>query len=109
MRCKQTIVIILTQGYAVLIDRADWPLVKKYKWRVNIGAGKKKKCGGMPYARGLVNGKQTYLHRLIMQTPDGMFVDHKNRQTLDCRRSNMENVTLLENNHRRRNAKRNKK
>lgn len=44
------------------------------------------------YARIVLDGKHTYLHRWIMNTPDDMEVDHKNRNRLDCQRDNMRNA-----------------
>lgn len=94
--------ILLTKGYAAIISKADWPRVRKYSWYTHMSAGTKKKPG-QPYARACVKGKKVYLHRFIMgDVAPGFQVDHKNHQTLDCRRENLEAVTPVVNNHRRR-------
>lgn len=44
------------------------------------------------------NNHQTYrLHRLIMNCPEGMVVDHLNRNKLDCRKSNLRICSQLDN------------
>lgn len=96
--------IELTQGYVAIISTEDFRRVNRHSWQVHKSAGKGKRPG-LPYARGCVKGKQVYLHRFIMNTPPDQQCDHKNHFTLDCRRSNLENVTHLENQRRRRNVK----
>jgi hypothetical protein len=46
--------------------------------------------------QGMGNGLS--VHRVIMDTPDGLYVHHKNHDTLDNRKHNLENVTFQENN-----------
>lgn len=97
-------VIELTKGYVAIISTEDFRRVNRHSWQAHTSAGKGKRPG-LPYARGQVKGKQVYLHRFIMDTPQGQQCDHKNHFTLDCRRENLENVTHIENQKRRRNAK----
>lgn len=77
--------------YIAVISAEDYQRVNRYSWRASKSAGSKR-CTGQPYARGIVNGKDTYLHRFIMNAPEFMHVDHLNHQTLDCRRTNLEVV-----------------
>lgn len=74
--------IKLTQGKVALVDNEDFEEISKYKWYFDHG-----------YARtsigGRKNKKNIYLHRMIMKCPEDRLIDHKNRNTLDCRRSNM--------------------
>ena len=45
------------------------------------------------------NGRGTfYLHRLILKAPKGLIIDHKNRNTLDCRKINLRLATHSQNN-----------
>lgn len=39
------------------------------------------------------DGRKIYLHVYILGRSDGMLIDHKNGNTLDCRRSNLRHVT----------------
>lgn len=95
--------ILLTKGYAAIIDRADWPRVKKYKWHVHMSRGARKRAG-QPYARATIKGKKVYLHRFVTGAFSPLQVDHKNHCTLDCRQINLEITTHIENQKRRRNV-----
>lgn len=95
MKCLE-----LTKGYVAIVSNLDWSRVSQYSWHVHFSKGKGKKRG-QPYARATVNGKKVYLHRWLLDARKPMHVDHKNTQTLDCRRSNLEIVTHKENQRRR--------
>jgi hypothetical protein len=84
-----------------LIDAADAAIAIQYRWT------RLKQPGGNMYARANVyhghgQSETVYLHRVLMQPPDGMDVDHINGDTLDCRRSNMRICTEQENTYNRR-------
>lgn len=100
-RHKHFRVIELTQGFVAIIDAEDFRKVNRYSWRVHRSAGTKKKPG-KPYARACIKGKQVYLHRFVMEAEPEVQVDHRNHQTLDCRKSNLKKCTAKENNHARR-------
>ena len=97
-------VITLTKGYCAIVSAADYRRVARYNWHVHVSKGTKKKPG-QPYARATIDGKKVYLHRFIANAPTWLQVDHKNHQTLDCRRENLEAVAHIENQRRRRNVK----
>lgn len=83
--------IPLTQGAYAVIDEEDYSLVSAYKWHLN----------SQGYAKSdWWEGKDRFhvlMHRLIIQCPKGMIVDHINGNRLDNRKSNLRVCTLLEN------------
>lgn len=80
--------------FKVLFDPEDMEIVNSYRWYV------KKDPGSPAYAIStkFVEGKRLCLHRLINNTPHGMYTDHINRNGLDNRRLNLRTVTIAENN-----------
>lgn len=89
-------VIALTQGYITVVSNDDYKKIKKYKWCITRSAGRTRKAGE-PYACTYIKGKKIYLHRFLMNSPEGLIVDHINHQTLDNRRENLRVVTHSEN------------
>ncbi len=81
--------ISLGQGRAVMVDAADFEWLNKHKWHP-MG-------GPTGYAIANVGGKQTLMHRLIMQPPAGYVVDHINGNKHDNRRCNLRNCTQAQN------------
>ena len=49
------------------------------------------------YVRTSVKGKVQRLHRILMNNPDGLVVDHINRKSFDNRRENLRMVTQKQN------------
>ena len=90
-------IIINKQGTVlnVKIDKEDIDKVKQYRWCARYD----KTIDGYyieAWERGK-NRKRLKLHRLVMDCPVGLEVDHINRDTLDNRKENLRNVTPLEN------------
>lgn len=87
--------IQLTQGKVAIVDDDDYELVSQYKWhatqRHNTWYAETNSKGGR------VGRKKIALHRLIMQPPDDMVVDHWDWNGLNCTRENMRICTNLEN------------
>lgn len=63
--------------------------VKSYKWYLNSSGYAETNLG---------DNKKITLHRFLMNPPDDIEVDHKNRRRLDCRLSNLRLCTKTENN-----------
>lgn len=77
--------IHLTQGYVTVVDEADFDYLSQWNWSVTVNGYAQRSY------KNLTTGKKgiMYLHRQIMMPPDGMDVDHINRNRLDNRRSNL--------------------
>ncbi len=84
--------IPLTRGLHAMVDAADYEWLSKYKWY----AGRPTRAGKI-YARRNIPGGTVLMHRMIMQPPEGMVVDHINGNTLDNRRCNLRVCTQTEN------------
>lgn len=76
----------LTRGKYAIIDSEDFSAVECYKWNYsNSGYAKT----AVPHPT--IKGRQSYLymHTLLMSTPKGMHVDHKDGNSLNNQRSNL--------------------
>ena len=71
--------ISLTQGKEAIVDDDDFERVSKYKWCYD----------GEGYATANVCGKQTRMHRFILNAQPGQHVDHANMAGLDNRKENI--------------------
>lgn len=89
---------ILNNGAVVLFDEADLSIVSSFNWWAN--------SRGYVCANTYSNGVHgtVRMHRIIMNCPDNLFVDHINLNPLDNRRSNLRICTRRQNN---RNMKKN--
>lgn len=80
-----------------LVDADDYPALARSRWRLHTGGHSR---GRTVYAR--CSRTDVYLHAMIMPsstrpTPRHRIIDHRNGDGLDCRRSNLEWVTVREN------------
>lgn len=87
--CPLCCYIRLTKGMISMVDPWFWVRVKRFQFRAI------KQRGGW-YAQQKIQAypkdKYAYMHRLVMGSPRGMEVHHKNRNTLDNREENLEIV-----------------
>jgi hypothetical protein len=81
--------IPLTRGLFAIVDAADYDWLSGFKWRATTGR--------KPYACFARTDNVIYMHRLIMNPPKGLFVDHVNGNSLDYRRSDLRNCTKAQN------------
>ena len=83
--------VAITEHISVLIDPQDAHVLLGRRW--STFRGKNGRC----YVNTHISGRTVYLHRLIMNAPEGMEVDHISRDTLDNRRCNLRVVTHHQN------------
>src|SRR4051794_5542615 len=80
--------IPLSQGQVALVDDADHPLLSDFRW-----CYRSERDGRQGYAvrHQKTDGKDRlqYLHRQIMDPPEGHEVIFRNHDRLDCRRENL--------------------
>jgi hypothetical protein len=74
-------------GKSVKVDDDDYEKYNHLVWHLSDTG----------YAVRRTNGETTRLHRLIMNCPEGLVVDHLNGNKLDCRKSNMRICSQAEN------------
>jgi hypothetical protein len=84
--------IRLSQGKVAIVDDADYELVGGHKW-----SALRRRGGRYYYAIRGINGRSVAMHRLIMDAPPALFVDHINGDGLDNRRANLRLCTNAQN------------
>lgn len=98
--------IILTQGKVALVDDDDFERIRHFHWYA-------RKTRNKFYAAYKVKkqGKSTtfYMHREIMNYPEGMHIDHIDGNGLNNQRSNLRICTCQENQRNRHGAQSNSK
>lgn len=83
--------LILSRGDIALVDDEDYEFLNQWKWyKSNDGYATRCAWTGHGY-------KRYYMHRVVANTPIGMFTDHINLDRLDNRRSNLRICTLKQN------------
>lgn len=82
-----TKMIPLTKGTYAKVDEADFEELDRHHWSFRCGYA----------SRDTDTNRSVYMHREILQTPDGMSTDHVNGDKLDNRRSNLRACTHAEN------------
>lgn len=82
--------IPLTKGYFTKVDDCDYDFLMEWKWRYHKGYAARTTT----VAEGR---KWIYMHRLILDTPQGMETDHINEDGLDNQRLNLRICTHAQN------------
>lgn len=88
--------IPLTKGLATLVDEADAELLGRYRWYAAGGKSGQRNAQTSITEAGL--SRKVYLHRLLLDAPAGVDVDHINGDPLDNRRANLRLASRGENN-----------
>ena len=83
--------------FGILIDLEDKELVEQYTWHVN-----RPDDAGAHIVTRLPRSedpsdRKVYLHRLVVDAPTGVVVDHINQNRLDNRKSNLRFCSIKEN------------
>lgn len=85
---KDYMVGICSNGTKFYFDESDFDTIKKYTWSVT----------GSNYVCTQHNKKFILMHRLLLDAPNHLQVDHINHNTLDNRRCNIRLSTVSQNN-----------
>lgn len=81
-----------------LVDDEDYERVSAFVWHIMRPKKRKAYAASYRYISKGVYDNSLLLHRLILDAPKGTQVDHKNGDTLDCRRDNLRFATNSQNN-----------
>lgn len=84
--------ITLTKGLFATVDPEDYEWLNGFRWHATTSRGR-------TYAATVINGKSISMHRLIMNPPPGMWVDHKSTDRLNNHRENLRLATPAQNRH----------
>jgi len=74
--------IPLSQGASALVSAADYDRVSRYRWYLA-----EREFG--TYAIATIRGREIYMHRFILDCPEGMDVHHKDKNGLNNKRDNI--------------------
>lgn len=86
--------ISTSNNFKVKVDKEDFDYLNQFSWFANI---EKRSIGKRVADRGY-RYKIRRMHRLIMNCPCGLTIDHKNGNTLDNRKINLRICSIRENN-----------
>lgn len=84
--------IPMGKGLEAIVDELDYPMLCRFKWHSHAGYA-------YTGSRRVIEGRKppAAMHRMILEVPDGMFVDHINGIPHDNRRENLRVVEHQEN------------
>lgn len=90
--------VMLNRSRFTLLDEEDLEIVGPYFWRATR-ANKKKRLYVRGYKIGESKSKQVRMHRMVMNAPTGVVVDHRNLNTMDNRKHNLRFCSSGQNSH----------
>lgn len=98
---------MLTNGKYALVDNDSFDYLNQWNWNMaREGYARRSQYMGKS-KEGKYKSDVLLMHRVIMNPPKGMIVDHINGDKLDNRRENMRNCSQADNLHNTRNLMRN--
>ncbi len=91
MASEDCAAIVFPRGASALVSLEDVPVVGCHRWYMHMSRNR-------PYIYALITrDSREALHRFLMRPPEGMVVDHKNRNPFDNRRCNLRLATVRQN------------
>lgn len=92
--------IELTKGKVAIVDDEDYEWLIKLKWHYNPRQNEKTTTGYAVHNITIAPNTQTlvYMHRMILNVPKDVKVDHINGNTLDNKKSNLRVASAQQNN-----------
>lgn len=82
--------IPLSQGKCALVDDEDFERISTYRWNLL-------RCRNIMYAQCHLTDRTVLMHRLVMNAPKGMNVDHRDQDGLNNQKSNLRVCTHTQN------------
>lgn len=86
--------IKLTQGKVALVDDEDFEYLNQFNWYANKD---RNTWYAVRFTKKKGHGKRIAMHRVILNTPDGLTVDHKDHDGLNNQKYNLRNATYRQN------------
>ena len=86
-------IIKLNRGYESIIDDDDFIRISQYKWKVIDNKGR----SDLKYSVAYLKDKAILMHRLIMNPPNDMCIDHIDGNGLNNQKSNLRQATHTQN------------
>lgn len=80
--------IILSDGRTAKVDDEDYERLSEWSWNGS---------GGYAKRQATKNNEFNFMHRMVMNAPKNVHVDHINRDTLDNRKENLRFASQAEN------------
>jgi hypothetical protein len=84
--------IKLTHKKVALVDDDWYPYLSQFRWQARYD-----RTTGKWYAARQLDRRFIYMHREILNAPDGLYADHRNGQSLDNRQKNLRLATSAQN------------
>lgn len=90
--------IPLDKGFTAIVDEADYELVSKYRWRVEVARRRRRFYAATFVRDGGTRQTRILMHRLIIGAEPGQQVDHIDCDCLNNTRANLRLCTPSQNN-----------